>query len=130
MNTDEISTYNNQQETADKAICDMLRRELDKGYPDATSKNWHGAPVWFMDGNPTAGYTKLKGRIRLMFWSGADFNEPSLELGSGKFKDAHIDYTSIDQVDTDDIARYIEKSKNIKWNYRDIIKNKGNLERL
>lgn len=130
MKTDEISAYNDDLEEADKAICDLLRQEIDKGLLEATSKNWHGAPVWFLDGNPTAGYSKLKGRVRLMFWSGADFGEETLEPGSGKFKDAHIDYTSLDQVNLTDIARYLEKSKEIQWNYRDIIKHKGTLERL
>ncbi len=127
---DEIATYNNGLSEDDKAICDLLRQEIDKALPEATSKNWHGAPVWFLDGNPTAGYSKLKNSVRLMFWSGADFDEGSLEPGSGKFKDAHIDYTSADQVDTNDIARYLEKSKTIQWNYRDIIKHKGKLEKL
>lgn len=130
MHTDDIATYNNGLPEDDKVICDLLRQEIDKGLPEATSKIWHGHPVWFLNDNPTAGYSKLKGRVRLMFWSGADFEEDSLELGSGKFKDAHIDYTSPDQINVVDIARYIEKSKIIQWNYRDIIKHKGQLERL
>lgn len=130
MVNDDIYKYNNTLAEDDKVICDLLRQAIDRGLPEAASKIWHGHPVWFLNGNPTAGYSKLKGRVRLMFWSGADFEEDSLELGSGKFKDAHIDYTSVDQVNVEDVARYMEKSKVIQWNYRDIIKHKGNLEKL
>ena len=52
------------------------------------SKIWHRHPVWFLDGNPTVGYSKLKAGIRLMFWSGASFDEDKLQPGTGKFKDA------------------------------------------
>jgi hypothetical protein len=50
--------------------------------------------VWFLDGNPTVGYSRQKAGIRLMFWSGADFEEENLKPGTGKFKDASIIYTS------------------------------------
>jgi hypothetical protein len=130
MNDDDITAYNNGLEADDRAICDLLRQEIEKGLPEATSKVWHGAPAWFLNDNPIVGYSKLKGRVRLMFWSGADFGENDLEPGSGKFKDAHIDYPSIDQVNIVDIARYIEKSKSIQWDYRNIVKRKGKLERL
>jgi len=130
MLNDDIAIYNSSLSQVDKAICGYLRQEIDRGLPEATSKIWHGAPVWFLNDNPIVGYSKLKDRVRLMFWSGADFSEDSLELGSGKFKDAHIDYTSLDQVNTVDIARYIEKSKVIQWSYKDIVKHKGTLERL
>ncbi len=127
---DDISSYNNGLFETDKTICNILRQEIDQALPESTSKIWHGAPVWFINGNPTVGYSKLKDSVRLMFWSGADFEEKDLKLGSGKFKDAHIDYTSANQISTTDITRYIEKSKVIQWNYKDIIKHKGKLERL
>jgi len=40
----------------------------------------------------------LKAGIRLMFWSGASFDEDGLKPGTGKFKDASITYTSSDQI--------------------------------
>lgn len=127
---DDINAYDAKQTPEDRAIIDLLRHQIESALPEAKSKVWHGSPAWFLEGNPVVGYSKLKGRVRLMFWSGADFEEQSLQSGSGKFKDAHIDYTSPHQIDTDDIARWLEKSKVIQWNYKDIIKHKGVLEKL
>ena len=103
---------------------------IDQGLPEAESKIWHGHPVWFLNGNPITGYSKLKGCVRLMFWSGADFDEPKLKSGTGKFKDASIRYTDIEQVDTDEILRWLEKGQSIQWDYKNIYKTKGRLERL
>lgn len=38
---DEIQAYNDLQTANDKAICDKLRSEIDKGLPKAESKIWH-----------------------------------------------------------------------------------------
>ncbi len=65
-----------------------------------------------------------------MFWSGAGFGEKDLKPGSGKFKDASILYTSADQVSIADIKRWVKKSREIQWDYKNIIKRKGKLIRL
>ena len=129
MSTD-IDAYHEEQAAADRAIIDVLRKEIESGLPEAQAKVWHGAPVWFLNDNPTVGYSKLKGRVRLLFWSSADFEEGGPEPGTGKFKDAHIDFTSKEQIGTVDLARWLDKSQRIQWNYRDIVKHKGVLERL
>ena len=85
-----IEEFNSAQSDDEKLICQKLMQEIDANLPQAESKIWHGHPVWFLDDNPTVGYSKLKGCIRLMFWSGADFEEPELKLGTGKFKDASV----------------------------------------
>ena len=125
-----IDDFHAAQSPEDRAICDTLRTIIDKGLPNAESKIWHGHPVWFLNGNPITGYSKLKGCVRLMFWSGADFDEPDLTPGTGKFKDASIRYTEADQVDKDDLFRWLEKSRSIQWDYKNIYKRKGRLERL
>lgn len=89
MNPD-IATYNNTQAPADKAICDLLTLKIDKHLPEADNKIWHAHPLWFLDGNSVAGYSKLKGGIRLLFWSGQSFEEPDLK-NEGSFKAAHPD---------------------------------------
>jgi hypothetical protein len=126
----EIQAYNDSQTGADKAICDLLAEIITAELPDAESKIWHGHPVWFLDGNPIAGYSKLKDSLRLMFWSGASFEEPALKPGTGKFKDASIKFLSADQVDRDDLRRWLGKSREIQWDYKNIVKRKGRLERL
>lgn len=125
-----IDDFHAAQSPEDRAICDTLRKTIDKGLPNAESKIWHGHPVWFLNGNPITGYSKLKGCVRLMFWSGADFDEPDLTPGTGKFKDASIRYTEAEQVDQDDLFRWLEKSRSIQWDYKNIYKRKGRLERL
>lgn len=130
MNKD-IVAYNNTQDEASKDICDLLAKEIHKNLTEQTeNKIWHGHPVWFIDGNPIVGYSKLKAGIRLMFWSGVSFSEPGLTPGSGKFKDASITYTSPDQINLEDLHRWLEKSAKIQWNYKDIVKNRGHLNRL
>ncbi len=126
----DIQKYNNAQGAGDKKICNLLAEEISKGLPEAEKKIWHAHPVWFLDGNPIVGYSKIKAGIRLMFWSGADFEEESLKPGSGKFKDASAIYTSIEEVNTKDLKRWLRKSKQIQWDYKNLIKRKGVLKRL
>lgn len=126
----DIQTYNNTQSKTDKAICDLLAQEINNSLPEADNKIWHRHPVWFLEGNPIAGYSKLKDGIRLMFWSGASFDEEGLKPGTGKFKDASITYTSVEKINTQDLKRWLKKSKTIQWDYKNIVKRKGVLERL
>ena len=113
-----------------REICERLQAEISECLPDAENKVWHAHPVWFLDGNPVVGYSVQKLGVRLMFWSGMDFDELDLKPGTGKFKDASVFYQSIDQINTNDIKRWCEKAMRIQWNYRDLVKNKGQLERL
>src|ERR1044071_914589 len=96
----DIQAYNNSQSSGDKKICNLLAREINNNLPEAEKKIWHAHPVWFLDGNPIVGYSKLKDGIRLMFWSGASFEEDRLTQGTGKFKDASVTYTSAEDINT------------------------------
>jgi hypothetical protein len=125
-----IRTYNNSLSAVDKKICNMLAKEISAGLPEAENKIWHAHPVWFLDGNPVAGYSKLKSGIRLMFWSGAGFDEEDLQPGKGRFKDASITYISEEQVNLKDLKRWLKKSREIQWDYKNIVKRKGVLKRL
>lgn len=126
----EIQAYNEAQSSEDQKICTVLATEISRHLPEAENKIWHAHPVWFLDGNPVAGYSKLKDCIRLFFWSGASFEEDQLKPGSGKFKDASIRYTNADQINLDDLKRWLEKAREIQWDYKNLIKRKGKLERL
>ncbi|MBO6675843.1 MAG: DUF1801 domain-containing protein [Rhizobiales bacterium] len=125
-----IDQFHAAQTPEDQAICVTLRSIVERGLPEAESKIWHGHPVWFLNGNPIVGYSKLKAGVRLMFWSGADFEEPKLKPGTGKFKDASIHYSDADQIDEDDLRRWLLKGRSIQWDYKNITKRKGKLERL
>ncbi len=126
----EIEQYNNNQSTADKEICDLLATTIDNDLTEAESKIWHSHPVWFLDGNPTVGYSKQKKGIRLMFWSGADFDEENLNVKGEKFKDASIFYNSAKDINTNDLTLWLKKSREIQWDYKNLVKRKGKLERL
>jgi hypothetical protein len=125
----EIKAYNDSMPDAHKAICTLLYEEIDRNLPRSESKIWHGHPVWFLDGNPIVGYSKLKDCIRLLFWSGQSFDEAGLQP-EGNFKAAEVRYKSKEEVNTKDLKRWLEKSKKIQWDYKNIVKRKGVLEKL
>lgn len=129
MNT-EIKTYNDKQASDDKAICNLLAQTIDNELTEAESKIWHAHPVWFLDGNPIVGYSKQKAGWRLMFWSGADFEEDDLNVRGEKFKDASIFYNKVSEIEIKDLKRWLKKSRKIQWDYKNIVKRKGKLERL
>lgn len=124
-----IIVYNQSQLIGSREICDLLAAEIHKSMPDTESKIWHGAPVWFIDGNPIVGYSVLKNCVRLLFWSGQSFEEPDLEP-EGSFKAAEAKYTALNQVDTQKLSQWLEKSKAVQWDYKNIVKRRGKLERL
>ena len=125
----EILMYNEQQAPGFKEICDLLTREIDRNLPGAESKVWHAHPVWFLDGNPIVGYSKLKNCIRLLFWSGQSFETPGLEK-EGKFKAAEARYTTPEQVDPKLLSKWLSEAREIQWDYKNIVRRKGKLERL
>jgi hypothetical protein len=128
MNTS-IQDYNNSQNDPDKEICDQLFTIIHKNLPDAESKIWHAHPVWFLEGNPIVGYHKLKNCVRLLFWSGQSFEEEKL-VNEGSFKAAEFRYTSAEQINEEDLKRWLKKATEIQWDYKNIVKRKGILERL
>ncbi len=129
MNT-EIKSYNNSQTATDKEICDLLASIIDNQLSKAESKIWHSHPVWFLEGNPIVGYSKQKKGMRLMFWSGADFEEQDLNIAGGKFKDASVFYNSVADINTNDLQRWLDKAEKIQWDYKNIVKRKGKLVKL
>jgi hypothetical protein len=126
----ELKQYNEKQGSGDKEICDLLATIINHEFAEAESKIWHSHPVWFLTGNPIVGYSKQKAGIRLMFWSGADFEEALLSVRGKKFKDASIFYKNASEIQCKDLKRWLKKSREIQWDYKNIVKRKGKLERL
>jgi hypothetical protein len=125
----DIQAYNDAQPEGDREICNLLAREICAALPKAENKIWHAHPVWFLDGNPIAGYSKLKNCVRLLFWSGQSFDEKGLQP-EGSFKAAEARYTELKQVRTKDLKRWLQKAEKIQWDYKSLIKRRGALERL
>ena len=128
MNKD-IQSYNNAQAPEDKAACEVLATIINEALPEKESKVWHRHPVWFLEANPIVGYSKLKDSIQLLFWSGQSFDEKDLGT-EGTFKAAQIRYTRSDQINTEDLRRWLNKAKKIQWDYKNIVKRKGVLLKL
>lgn len=124
-----IEGYNNLQTSPDKEICENLAKIICENLAKSENKIWHGHPVWFINGNPIVGYSKLKNNVRLLFWSGQSFDEEILQ-NTGNFKAAQIDYAHPEQINTDDLVRLLSKSEQIQWDYKNIVKRKGELVKL
>jgi hypothetical protein len=125
----DINDYNRSQNDVDKAICDLLKMEIETFLSESVGKIWHGSPVWFLEGNPIVGYHKLKECVRLLFWRGQSFDK-ALLTKEGSFKAAEIRYSDKSQVDVSALHRWLKKAKRIQWNYKDIVKHRGVLERI
>ncbi len=128
MNTD-ITAYQFQLDPEHRSVCEHLATKINRYLPHAESKIWHGHPVWFIDGNPVVGYSKLKGGVRLLFWSGQSFDEPLL-VPEGKFKAAEYRFAPGEGIDALPLERWLQKAVDIQWDYKNIVKRKGVLERL
>lgn len=125
----DTQAYNDRQADGDREICNRLAQEIARGLPEADNRIWHAHPVWFLGGNPTVGYSKLKNCVRLLFWSGQSFETDGLAK-EGSFKAAEARYTSVEDVDSERLARWLRESHDIQWDYKNIVKRKGRLERL
>jgi hypothetical protein len=126
----DLTAYHQSLLPNDRGICELLCNTINENLNYTENKIWHGHPVWFIDGNPIVGYSKQKNGVRMMFWSGADFEEEKLSIKGEKFKDASIFYNSEDEIYQDDLMRWLIKAENIQWDYKNIIKRKGQLLRL
>lgn len=126
----DIHNYHNDFTESEKEICSYLYKIINENLPKSEHKIWHSHPVWFLEENPIVGYSRQKEGIRLMFWSGSDFDEESLNVRGKKFRDASIFYNSINEINPGDLKCWLEKSIEIQWDYKNMVKRKGVLERL
>ena len=129
MAHESIEEFHAALDPKDRAICEALRGVIDEGLPEATAKIWHAHPVWFIDGNPIVGYSKLKHCVRLLFWSGQGFETPGL-TPEGKFKAAEARFTDAGEVDAALLGQWLGEARLVQWDYKNIVKRKGRLERI
>ena len=105
----DTAKYNKALAPADRKIANLLAKEIDKNLPEAENKIWHAHPVWFLEGNPIVGYSKLKDCVRLLFWSGQSFDEEGLEP-EGSFMAAEARYTDAGDISAKDLKRWLGKA--------------------
>jgi hypothetical protein len=124
-----IAAYNAAQPASQQAICERLAAIIQQSLPKASSKVWHGGPVWFLDDNPIVGYWVRKQGTQLLFWSGQSFTEGGLEP-EGKFKAAQVKYDDASHIRITALKRWLRQSKSIQWDYKNLPKRRGALEKL
>lgn len=110
-------------------MCALLKKEFSAALPKATSKIWHGTPVWFIDDNPVAGYSIQKRGVVALFWSGQSFKHKGLSK-EGSFKAAEIVYTNVEDVKLSDLRTWLDECQCIQWDYKNIVKNRGLLNKI
>lgn len=125
----DIAAFHAALAPADREIADRFAAEIARGLPEAEGRLWYRHPVWFLGDNPIVGYSKLKDAVRLLFWSGQSFDTPGLSR-QGKFKAAERRYTAADEIDPERLQRWLAESRDIQWDYANIVKRRGRLERL
>ena len=125
-----IQNYNQQFSSDDREIVEKLAKIINENLPEAENKIWHSHPVWFLEGNPIVGYAKQKAGMRLMFWSGKSFEDEKLNILGRKFQDASIFFNSVEEINENDLKKWLQKSREIQWDYKNIVKRKGQLLRL
>lgn len=125
----EIVSYLASLSENDRQICQQLMDAIEQHLPQATSKVWHGSPVWFIDENPIVGYSKLKTNVQLLFWSGQSFDEAGL-TPVGKHKAAEARFTDVAEIDPTQLTIWLSKAVEIQWDYKNIVKRNGELLRL
>lgn len=125
----DVKKYNDSHPNTERVIFNFLAEVIGEGLPESGSKVWHAHPVWFIDGNPIVGYNLAKDGVRLMFWSGQSFESGGLKA-SGSFKVAETRYRSVEDVDVTQINAWLSEAREIQWDYKNIRRRKGKLERL
>ena len=125
----EITSYTASLSDHDQQICRRLMDAIEQHLPQATSKVWHGSPVWFIYENPIVGYSKLKNHVQLLFWSGQSFDEAGL-APVGKHKAAEARYTDAAEIDPIQLSVWLGKAEQIQWDYKNIVRRNGELIRL
>jgi hypothetical protein len=121
-----INQYNAGLSADARTFADELQQIFDAQLTNSSGKVWHGHPVWFIDGNPIAGYSLKKAGIEVLFWSGQSFNKPALRP-IGKFKAAGIAISNQDAIAT--VVACIPQAIAVQWDYKNLPKRR-NLEKL
>ncbi len=128
MPTD-IAIYNAAQSGEYKKICKKLKEVIAQELKKAESKVWHGGPVWFIEGNPVAGYSVRKNGVQLLFWSGQSFIDTRLKP-EGSFKAAEMYFADSEEIKVTELRAWLKQAKRIQWDYKNIVKRRGELVKI
>jgi hypothetical protein len=126
---DSIIDYPEEFSANHKAVCQKIQGIINSRLTKSDSKLYHGAPVWFIAGNPIVGYSLKRDKIALLFWSGASFKRPGL-VAIGKYKAAEISYGNLAEINEIDLLSWLEEAESVIWDYKNLRNKNGVLERL
>ena len=118
---DDVVAYARAQPPAWRKLCELLRALIEKELPKASSKVWHGSPVWFIDDNPVVGYSATAKSVNLMFWNGQAFDEAGL-MPVGKYRAAQAQFADATEIDPKVIRRWLKKAKSDVFDSRAFFK--------
>ena len=125
-----IAKYNRSHTKKIQDICTFLEQTIAQNLKKGESKIWHGSPVWFIEGNPIVSYSVRKNAtVSLMFYSGQSFEEQELQA-TGKFKAAEIFFADVKEIKITHLKRWLKNATEIQWDYKNIVKRKGVLEKV
>lgn len=95
------------------AVTDILDGEL----PDATTKLYHGIPVWCVGDQPTVGIKPAKAHLSVLFFQGQRLldGRPSDATGklvaSGSFEMASVKLASMDDLDEKALRTWVRAAR-------------------
>jgi len=118
----DVLNYNKEIEASHQALAQMFCELIGKTIPQAEGKVWHGHPVWFINGNPVAGYSLKKSGLEVLFWSGQSFISPGLKA-IGKFQAAGFPLVSKD--DAKSLETWFKEAIAIQWDYANLPKKRA-----
>jgi len=120
-----IAAYDAAQPAREAPICRRLRAEIERALPGATSKVWHGAPVWFVGDTPVVGYSvPARGGVALLFWNGQAFRDPAMKP-VGKFKAAQVLFEDSSEIKVAPLRRWLEKAETQLWDISSVRGERG-----
>lgn len=106
---EQVAAYSQALPLPFRLICHALRQLIDTELPKATSKVWHGSPVWFIDDNPVVGYNATAKTVNLLFWNGQAFEEPAL-APVGKYRAAQAAFRGVSEIEPKVIRAWLKKA--------------------
>jgi hypothetical protein len=87
---------------------------LDSELPDATSKLYHGIPVWCVGDQPTVGLKPAKAHLSVLFFRGQRIADATGALvASGSFELASVKLASAADLDEDALRGWVRAAKAI-----------------
>jgi hypothetical protein len=91
-----------------------VTRVLDAELPDATTKLYHGIPVWCVGDQPTVGLKPAKAHLSVLFFRGQRIADATGALvASGSFELASVKLASAADLDEDALRGWVRAAKAI-----------------